>query len=57
MGKAKQHKKIRKEARKNVEKVLKEFKDAFDINDYIKPKPLLIPKFAWNILINWIFKG
>jgi hypothetical protein len=56
MGKAKEYRKIRKETRKNADRIAKEFNDSFDIRDYIISKPFIIPKFIWNILINWLIK-
>ena len=33
-----------------------EFKRDFKLEDYTRPKPFFIPKFMWNLLLNWLFK-
>jgi len=54
MGKAIKYKKIRKETRKNADRIINEFMGKFDIRDYLRPRPKFFPKFVWNLLIQWI---
>ena len=56
MGRTKELKKIRKEARKNAEQVYKEFVDSFDLKEYLIDKPFWIPQFIWNFIIRLIVK-
>lgn len=56
MGKVKRIKKLRKYARKEADRISGEFADKFRIDDYVRPRPKLIPKFIWNLIIMLILK-
>ena len=49
-------KKFVKMFRKESNRLYQQFKDSFDINDYVKPCPKFIPKFIWNFLIWLVLK-
>lgn len=54
MGKAIEYKKIRRETRKNADRIIKEFMDEFNIRDYLRPRPRFFPRVIWNFLIKWL---
>lgn len=60
MGQANKLKKLRKYTRQNFDRiqggVLKEFHETFKIEDYLRPKPRLIPQIFWSWFIKLIIK-
>ena len=56
MGKTKELKKMRKYWRQNADRVSQEFKEGFKIEDYLRPKPRIVPKKFWDWFLRFIIK-
>jgi hypothetical protein len=60
MGQASKLKKLRKYTRQNFDRiqdgVLKDFQKNFKVEDYLRPKPRLIPQWFWNFILDWIIR-
>ena len=48
-------KKMRKEVRKETERIQRDFRAHFKITDYVRTKPKHFPKWLWNFSLNWLF--
>lgn len=53
MGQAKQFKKQRKYAKKEAMRIYEQFAEQFNLDDFIKSCPKLIPQWFWNFL-TWL---
>lgn len=56
MGHAKEFKKLKKQANKLIQASYQDFRDNFDLNEYVRECPSFVPKFIWNKLVNFMVK-